>query len=101
LTCIALDGPLPLFEYAAQVARTALAASPMGMLRPGEKVADLFCGAGGWGEARAMGFPEDFCWPKTQRDTVRLIGNAVSVRTARALIGSVLPGMGSAGGAKR
>lgn len=42
--------------------------------------------------AKAMGFPDGYVWPKVQRDTVKLIGNAVSVRTARALIGSVLPG---------
>lgn len=43
--------------------------------------------------AAAMGFPADFKWPKTQRDTVRCIGNAVSVDMAEALIGSVMPGL--------
>jgi DNA (cytosine-5)-methyltransferase 1 len=41
--------------------------------------------------AKAMGFPDSYAWPRTQRDTVRLIGNAVSVRTARALLGACLP----------
>jgi DNA (cytosine-5)-methyltransferase 1 len=41
--------------------------------------------------ARAMGFPDSYVWPRTQRDTVRLIGNAVSVRTAAALLGACLP----------
>lgn len=41
--------------------------------------------------ARAMGFEESYVWPKTQRDTVRLIGNAVSPPCARALIGASLP----------
>lgn len=41
--------------------------------------------------ARAMGFPDSYIWPKTQRDTVRLIGNAVSVRTAAALLSACLP----------
>ncbi len=61
MTCIALDGPLPLLEYVTQIARAALASSPMGMLRPGEKVADLFCGAGGWGEgAKLLGITVDY-----------------------------------------
>lgn len=38
-----------------------LAASELGGLLPGEKVVDLFCGAGGWGEgARRVGVPVDF-----------------------------------------
>jgi DNA (cytosine-5)-methyltransferase 1 len=41
--------------------------------------------------ARAMGFRPDYVWPKTQRETVRLIGNAVAVPQARALVGAVLP----------
>ena len=41
--------------------------------------------------AKAMGFRADYAWPKTQRDTVRLIGNAVSPPQARALVASVLP----------
>ena len=41
--------------------------------------------------AAAMGFPADFSWPKTKRDTVRLIGNAVECNQAAALIGAVLP----------
>lgn len=41
--------------------------------------------------AQAMGFPPTYLWPKTQRDTVRLIGNAVEIYTAEALIGAVLP----------
>lgn len=41
--------------------------------------------------ARAMGFREDFAWPKTKRETVRLIGNAVSPPQATALIRAVLP----------
>lgn len=59
MTCVALDGPLPLFELAREVQLAALAASPLGALRPGEKVADLFCGACGPGvgpsERRAQG----------------------------------------------
>ena len=41
--------------------------------------------------AKAMGFRDDYAWPKTQRDTVRLIGNAVSPPQALALVASVLP----------
>ena len=41
--------------------------------------------------ARAMGFREDYLWPKSQRDTVRLIGNAVAPPQARALVGASLP----------
>ena len=41
--------------------------------------------------AKAMGFRDDYAWPKTQRDTVRLIGNAVSPPQAKALVASVLP----------
>lgn len=48
------------------------------MLKPAELVA-------------AMGFPEAFAWPATQRDTVRLIGNAVSPYQAEALIDAAMP----------
>ena len=41
--------------------------------------------------AAAMGFRPDYIWPKSQRDAVRLIGNAVSPPMARALVGAVLP----------
>lgn len=41
--------------------------------------------------ARAMGFRDDYQWPKTKRDTVKLIGNAVSPPQARALVGAVFP----------
>ncbi len=52
--------------------------------------------------ARAMGFRDDYAWPKTQRDTVRLIGNAVAPPQARALIASVLPkGRGGECGERR
>lgn len=62
MTCIAHDGePFPLFEYAREMGLAALAASPLGALRPGEKVADLFCGAGGWGEGgKLCGLRVDF-----------------------------------------
>ena len=43
--------------------------------------------------ARAMGFRDDFVWPKTKRDTVRMIGNAVSPCHARALIGAAMAGL--------
>lgn len=42
--------------------------------------------------ARAMGFPETYSWPRAQRDAVRLIGNAVQVDQAEALVRAVLPG---------
>lgn len=42
--------------------------------------------------AKAMGFRPDFAWPKSQRATVRLIGNAVSPIQAKALIGAAMPG---------
>jgi len=42
--------------------------------------------------AKAMGFRDDYAWPKTKRDTVKLIGNAVSPPMAAALVGAVLPG---------
>ena len=41
--------------------------------------------------ARAMGFREDYRWPATQREAVKLIGNAVAPPVARALIAAVLP----------
>lgn len=41
--------------------------------------------------ARAMGFRDDFDWPRTKRETVKLIGNAVSPPVARALVGAALP----------
>ena len=43
--------------------------------------------------AAAMGFPPEYVWPKAQRDAVRLIGNAVAVPQAEALIFATLPGM--------
>ncbi len=45
--------------------------------------------------AAAIGFPSSYLWPACQRDATRLIGNAVSVRTAAALIGAALPRLGS------
>lgn len=50
MTCIELDAPAPLFADFLASARARLADSPLGGLLPGEVVADLFCGAGGWGE---------------------------------------------------
>lgn len=47
--------------------------------------------------AKAMGFREDFIWPRTQRETVRLIGNAVAPPMAAALVGAVFPGEGRGG----
>jgi DNA (cytosine-5)-methyltransferase 1 len=41
--------------------------------------------------ARAMGFSESYTWPATQREAVRLIGNAVSPPQAAALVRAVLP----------
>ena len=38
----------------------------------------------------AMGRPE-YAWPKAKRDAVRLIGNAVHVAVARALVEASLP----------
>lgn len=43
--------------------------------------------------AAAMGFPADYIWPKTQRDAVKLIGNAVSPPMATALLGAMFPAM--------
>mgnify|MGYP001810520143 CR=1 FL=1 len=54
------------------------------MLRPGEL-------------AKAMGFPETYVWPKAKRDATRMIGNAVQVDHAAALIGAVFPGMRGVG----
>lgn len=42
--------------------------------------------------ADAMGFPASYVWPKTQREAVKLIGNAVSPPMAEALVRGVLPG---------
>ncbi len=51
----------PLFELAEQSAFDRLRGSVLAGLLPGEKVADLFCGAGGWGEGlRALGVRVDF-----------------------------------------
>ena len=41
--------------------------------------------------AAAMGFPAWYWFPACQRDAVRLIGNAVHVAVARALVGASLP----------
>ncbi len=41
--------------------------------------------------AAAMGFPAEYQWPPSQRDATRLIGNAVHVDVAAALIGASLP----------
>lgn len=41
--------------------------------------------------AAAMGFPATYQWPKTQREAVRLIGNAVSPPQAKALTRAVFP----------
>ena len=49
--------------------------------------------------AAAMGFPSGYVWPKSQRDAVKLIGNAVAPPMARALLGAVFPAMG--GGPER
>lgn len=43
--------------------------------------------------AAAMGFPADYVWPKSQRDAVKLIGNAVSPPMATALLRAMLPAM--------
>ena len=43
--------------------------------------------------AEAMGFPRTYVWPKAKRDATRMIGNAVQVDHAAALIGAVFPGM--------
>lgn len=42
--------------------------------------------------AAAMGFPDHYKWPKTQRDAVRLISNAVSPPQAEALVRANFPG---------
>ena len=42
--------------------------------------------------AAAMGFPPEYRWPKVKRHAVRLIGNAVHVEVARALVAAALPG---------
>lgn len=41
--------------------------------------------------AAAMGFPAEYIWPKSQRDAVKLIGNAVSPPMGAALIGAMFP----------
>jgi DNA (cytosine-5)-methyltransferase 1 len=41
--------------------------------------------------ADAMGFPVGYIWPKTQRECVKLIGNAVSPPMAEALVRSQFP----------
>jgi DNA (cytosine-5)-methyltransferase 1 len=41
--------------------------------------------------AAAMGFPPAYIWPTSQRDAVKLIGNAISVRNGRALLSAMLP----------
>jgi DNA (cytosine-5)-methyltransferase 1 len=45
--------------------------------------------------AAAMGFPETYIWPATQREAVRLIGNAVSPVQAAALVRANLPRVGA------
>lgn len=58
MTCI--EGTM-LFSDLAAADRERLTASPMGRLLPGEKVVDLFCGAGGWGDGLAqIGIQTDF-----------------------------------------
>lgn len=51
---MSVDGCLNLFAAAEDIARHRVASSNFGGLLPGEKVADLFCGAGGWDEAAKM-----------------------------------------------
>jgi DNA (cytosine-5)-methyltransferase 1 len=51
--------------------------------------------------AAAMGFPAHYRWPATQRDAVRLIGNAVSPPQAAALVRANLPRGVIEGAAKR
>lgn len=41
--------------------------------------------------AAAMGFPAGYIWPKTQREAVRLIGNACHPKVVRALVASSFP----------
>lgn len=41
--------------------------------------------------AAAMGFPADYVWPRTQRDAVKCIGNAVQIDCAEALLASSMP----------
>ena len=47
------------------------------MLQPGESAA-------------AMGFPGDYQWPGTKGETIKMIGNAVEIRTAQAICTSLL-----------
>jgi DNA (cytosine-5)-methyltransferase 1 len=51
--------------------------------------------------AAAMGFPAGYLWPTSQRDATRLIGNAVHVDVAAALIGASLPRGRMLGAAER
>jgi len=44
----------------------------------------------------AMGFPEDYQFVGTKTDTVRMIGNAWSIRTAEALCHTLLANIGAA-----
>lgn len=54
-------GEHSLFASVMEAHRAMLESSPLGGLLPGEKVADLFCGAGGWGEgARDLSVAVDF-----------------------------------------
>lgn len=41
--------------------------------------------------AAAMGFPPEYLFPRSSRKATQLIGNALSVRTAAALIGAMVP----------
>lgn len=51
----------PLFAHLSATERQGLAASPFGRLLPGEKVVDLFCGGGGWGEgSKQLGVMVDY-----------------------------------------
>lgn len=59
MSCI--EGAVSLFAEVEAAARDRLAGSLLGGLAPGEKVADLFCGAGGWGEgAKRLGIGVDY-----------------------------------------